>query len=416
MYWREHDATGYNSNFHKSPVLGCTGVSMTQPDITRISSNRAHSTVPSGISSLGSLPTHHRTEGEILSSPNLKAFSFNELKNATKNFRIAVAIKNLKPDGFQGRKDWLTEVNNLGQLSHPNLVLLIGYCTEGENLLLVHEFMPRGSLESHLFRRGPQALTWEIRMKVAVGAAKGLTFLHEAKSQVIYRDFRSAKILLDADYNAKLSYIGLANAGPTRDYDTHVATVFMGVHGYAAPEYIATGELTAKSDVYSFGVVLLELISGRHAMDYSNNGVRCSLVDWAKPNLGNKRKLFSIMDTKLGGQYPQKGAYTVATLALLCLNPEAKVRPKMSAVLVTLEKLESAAKPGTKYTQTESLLVLRKVFQNTAERNVGKLGANWEGPYKLKKIVRPGSYEIANMQGIKIPRTWNAMHLKKYYH
>ncbi|CAN6885324.1 unnamed protein product [Brassica oleracea] len=447
MYWREHDATGYNSNFHKSPVLGCTGVSMTQPDITRISSNTTHSTVPSGISSLGSLPTHHRTEGEILSSPNLKAFSFNELKNATKNFRpdsllgegdfgcvfkgwidettltasrpgsgIAVAIKNLKPDDFQGRKDWLTEVNNLGQLSHPNLVLLIGYCTEGENLLLVHEFMPRGSLESHLFRRGPQALTWEIRMKVAVGAAKGLTFLHEAKSQVIYRDFRSAKILLDADYNAKLSYIGLANAGPTRDYDTHVATVFMGVHGYAAPEYIATGELTAKSDVYSFGVVLLELISGRHAMDYSNNGVRCSLVDWAKPNLGNKRKLFSIMDTKLGGPYPQKGAYTVATLALLCLNPEAKVRPKMSAVLVTLEKLESAAKPGTKYTQTESLIVLRKVFQNTVERNAGKLGANWEGHYKIKKIVRPGSYEIANMQGIKIPRTWNAMHLKKYYH
>lgn len=88
---------------------------------------------------------------------------------------------------------------------------------------------------------------------------------------------------------------------------------------------------------------------------YSNNGIRCSLVDWAKPYLGNKRKLFSIMDTKLGGQYPQKGAYTVATLALLCLNPEAKARPKMSAVLVTLEKLESAAKPGTKYTETESL-------------------------------------------------------------
>ncbi|KAL0704111.1 hypothetical protein Bca4012_070536 [Brassica carinata] len=287
---------------------------------SNVSSNTTHSTVPSGISSLGSLPTQHRTEGEILSSPNLKDFSFNELKNATKNFRpdsllgegdfgcvfkgwidettliasrpdsgIAVAIINLKPDGFQGRKDWLVS--------------------------------------------GPQALTWEIRMKVAVGAAKGLTFLHEGKSQFIYRDFRSAKILLDADYNAKLSYIG-----PTRDYDTHVATVFMGIQGYAAPEYIATGELTAKSDVYSFGVVLLELISGRHAMDYSNNGVRCSLVDWAKPHLGNKRKLFSIMDTKLGGQYPQKGAYTVATLALLCLNPEAKVRPKMSEVLVTLEK------------------------------------------------------------------------------
>ncbi|KAG2268253.1 hypothetical protein Bca52824_062808 [Brassica carinata] len=302
----------------------------------------------------------------MLSSPNLKAFSYNELKNATRSFRpdsmigegdfgcvfkgwidettltasrpgsgIAVAIKQLKPDGFQGRKEWLMEVNNLGQLSHPNLVLLIGYCAEGEYRFLVYEFMPRGSLENHLFGRGPHRLTWEIRMKVAVDAAKGLTFLHEAKSQMIYRDFRSAKILLDAEYNAKLSYIGLAEAGPTGD-DTHLSTI------------------DGKSDVYSF-VVLLELISGRRAMDYSDNGVRYSLVDWAKPYLDNKRKQIRIMDTKLGKQYPQKGACTVATLALKCLNPEAELRPKMSEVLVTLEQLESAAKPGTKYTQTESL-------------------------------------------------------------
>ncbi|KAL0865002.1 hypothetical protein Bca101_044120 [Brassica carinata] len=316
---------------------------------SNVSSNTTHSTVPSGSSSLGSLvPTQHRTEGEMLSSPNLKAFSYNELKNATRSFRpdsmigegdfgcvfkgwidettltasrpgsgIAVAIKQLKPDGFQGRKEWLVSPG------------------------------------------GPHRLTWEIRMKVAVDAAKGLTFLHEAKSQMIYRDFRSAKILLDAEYNAKLSYIGLAEAGPTGD-DTHLSTVcvstfFMGTQGYAAPEYIATDRLTAKSDVYSFGVVLLELISGRRAMDYSDNGVRYSLVDWAKPYLDNKRKQIRIMDTKLGKQYPQKGACTVATLALKCLNPEAELRPKMSEVLVTLEQLESAAKPGTKYTQTESL-------------------------------------------------------------
>ncbi|KAJ0256980.1 Serine-threonine/tyrosine-protein kinase [Hirschfeldia incana] len=235
-----------------------------------VSSNTTHSTLPSGSSSLRSLvPTQHRTEGEMLSSPNLKAFSYNELKNATRSFRpdsmigegdfgcvfkgwidettlnasrpgsgIAVAIKKLKPDGFLGPREWLTEVNNLGQLSHPNLVSLIGYCAEGEYLFLVYEFMPRGSLDNHLFGRGPHRLTWEIRMKVAVGAAKGLTYLHEAKSQVIYRDFRSAKILLDAEYNAKLSYIGLATAGPTGDDDTHVAIIFMGTRGYSAPEYI----------------------------------------------------------------------------------------------------------------------------------------------------------------------------------
>ncbi|XP_018433840.1 probable serine/threonine-protein kinase PBL2 [Raphanus sativus] len=354
------------------------------------SNNTSRSTVPlstssysTGNSSLGSLPTQHRTEGEILSSPNLKAFSFNELKNATKNFRhdsllgeggfgcvfkgwidettlaasrpgsgIVVAVKKLKPEGFQGHKEWLTEVNYLGQLTHPNLVLLIGYCAEGENRLLVYEFMPKGSLENHLFRRGAQPLTWAIRMKVAVGAAKGLAFLHEAKSQVIYRDFKAANILLDSEFNAKLSDFGLAKAGPTGDA-THVSTNVMGTQGYAAPEYVATGRLTAKSDVYSFGVVLLELISGRRAMDTSNGGVEYSLVDWAKPYLDDKRKLFRVMDTKLGGQYPHKGAYAAASLALQCLNPEAKLRPKMSVVLSTLEQIEAAAKPGAKHTQME---------------------------------------------------------------
>lgn len=106
--------------------------------------------------------------------------------------------------------------------------------------------------------------------------------------------------------------------------------------------------------MYSFGVVLLELISGRRAMDNSNGGNEYSLVDWATPYLGDKRKLFRIMDTKLGGQYPQKGAFTAANLALQCLNPDAKLRPKMSEVLITLEQLESVAKPGIKHTQMES--------------------------------------------------------------
>ncbi|XP_013586392.1 PREDICTED: protein kinase 2A, chloroplastic-like [Brassica oleracea var. oleracea] len=372
---------------------------------SKVSSNTSRSTVAlstssysTGNSSLGSLPTHHRTEGEILSSPNLKAFSFNELKNATKNFRpdsllgeggfgcvfkgwidettltasrpgsgIVVAVKKLRPEGFQGHKEWLTEVNYLGQLIHPNLVLLIGYCSEGENRLLVYEFMPKGSLENHLFRRGAQPLTWAIRMKVAVGAAKGLTFLHEAKSQVIYRDFKAANILLDAEFNAKLSDFGLAKAGPTGDA-THVSTNVIGTHGYAAPEYVATGRLTAKSDVYSFGVVLLELISGRRAMDTSNGGVEYSLVDWAKPYLDDKRKLFRIMDTKLGGQYPQKGAYAAATLALQCLNPEAKLRPKMSVVLSTLEQLEAAAKPETQHTESPRARYSSAIMQKSPVR------------------------------------------------
>ncbi|KAF8040532.1 hypothetical protein BT93_B2687 [Corymbia citriodora subsp. variegata] len=328
-----------------------------------------------------SLPTP-RSEGEILSSPNLKAFSFNELRNATRNFRpdsllgeggfgyvfkgwideltfaaakpgsgMVVAVKKLKPEGFQGHKEWLTEVDYLGQLHHPNLVKLIGYCVEGENRLLVYEFMPKGSLENHLFRRGPQPLSWATRIKVAVGAARGLSFLHDAKSPVIYRDFKASNILLDAEYNAKLSDFGLAKAGPTGD-KTHVSTQVMGTHGYAAPEYVATGRLTAKSDVYSFGVVLLELLSGRRAVDKSKVGVEQNLVDWARPYLGDKRKLFRVMDTKLEGQYPQKGAYTAASLASQCLNSDAKARPKMSEVLASLEELE-AYKNGAKHSPSD---------------------------------------------------------------
>lgn len=344
---------------------------------SRVSSKTSRSSVPSSLtipysdrSNFDSLSTP-RSEGEILSSPNLKAFTFNELKNATRNFRpdsllgeggfgyvfkgwidentfaaakpgsgMVVAVKKLKPEGFQGHKEWVTEVNYLGQLHHPNLVKLIGYCLDGENRLLVYEFMPKGSLENHLFRRGPQPLSWAVRMKVAIGAARGLSFLHDAKSQVIYRDFKASNILLDAEFNAKLSDFGLAKAGPTGDR-THVSTQVMGTHGYAAPEYVATGRLTAKSDVYSFGVVLLELLSGRRAVDKTKSGVEQNLVDWAKPYLGDKRKLFRIMDTKLGGQYPQKSAYTAATLALQCLSIEPKQRPRISDVLATLEQLES---------------------------------------------------------------------------
>lgn len=330
----------------------------------------------SNMSTASSLQTP-RSEGEILLSPSVKPFSFLELKNATRNFRpdsvlgeggfgcvfkgwideftltaskpgygMIIAVKKLKPEGFQGHKEWLTEVKYLGQLRHPNLVKLVGYCSEGDSRLLVYEFMPKGSLENHLFRRGPQPLPWATRLKVAIGAARGLAFLHDAEEQVIYRDFKASNILLDAEFNAKLSDFGLAKAGPTGD-KTHVSTQVMGTQGYAAPEYIATGRLTAKSDVYSFGVVLLELLSGRRALDKQKIGVEQDLVEWAKPYLGDKRKLFRIMDTKLEGQYPQKSAYTAATLASQCLGIEPKSRPRMSQVLTSLEELQ-ASKGGSK--------------------------------------------------------------------
>ncbi|GMH27603.1 hypothetical protein Nepgr_029446 [Nepenthes gracilis] len=400
------DSSAKVDTFLSSNPTSASGVSkITTTSLTSHTSNPSSPAVQGNgfKSSAQALPTP-RSEGEILSTPNMKTFAFNELKIATRNFRsdnllgeggfgyvykgwidhqtltptrsgsgMVVAVKKLKPEGFQGHKEWLTEVNYLSQLHHPNLVKLIGYCLEGDNRLLVYEFLPKGSLENHLFRRGPQPLSWATRIKVAIGAARGLSFLHDAESQVIFRDFKASNVLLDAEFNAKLSDFGLAKAGPTGD-KTHVSTRVMGTQGYAAPEYVATGRLSAKSDVYSFGVVLLELLTGRRALDKSKAGIEQSLVDWGKPYLGDKRKLFRIMDTKLAGQYPQKAAFAVGTLAHQCLSSEPKARPRMANVLDELEKLEdlkNAAKhPPSRHKSIPAPLLPSPLRQHRSPANL----------------------------------------------
>ncbi|KAF5954200.1 hypothetical protein HYC85_007056 [Camellia sinensis] len=325
-----------------------------------------------------SVPPTPRSEGEILQSTNLKSFSFSDLKMATRNFRpdsvlgeggfgsvfkgwidensftaskpgtgIVIAVKRLNQEGFQGRKEWLAEVNYLGQFYHPHLVKLIGYCLEDEHRLLVYEFMPRGSLENHLFGRGSyfQPLSWNLRLRVAIGAAKGLAFLHSAETKVIYRDFKTSNILLDSNYNAKLSDFGLAKDGLTGD-KSHVSTRVMGTYGYAAPEYLATGHLTARSDVYSFGVVLLEMLSGRRAVDKNRPSGEHNLVEWAKPYLASKRKIFHILDNRLEGQYSFNIAYKAANLTLRCLSTESKFRPNMDEVVKELEQLRDSKETG----------------------------------------------------------------------
>ncbi|CAL4929371.1 unnamed protein product [Urochloa decumbens] len=249
-----------------------------------------------------------------------------------------VAVKLLDLEGGQGHTEWLTEVIFLGQLRHPHLVKLIGYCYEDEHRLLVYEFMTRGSLEKHLFKKYAASLPWSTRLKIAIGAAKGLAFLHEAEKPVIYRDFKTSNILLDSDFKAKLSDFGLAKDGPEDD-ETHVSTRVMGTQGYAAPEYIMTGHLTAKSDVYGYGVVLLELLSGRRSVDKSRPPREQSLVEWARPYLTDARRLDRVMDPNLAGQYSARAAQKAAAVAHQCVSLNPKSRPHMSAVVEALEPL-----------------------------------------------------------------------------
>uniref|UniRef100_A0A2C9V8K0 non-specific serine/threonine protein kinase n=1 Tax=Manihot esculenta TaxID=3983 RepID=A0A2C9V8K0_MANES len=275
-----------------------------------------------------------------------RTFTFRELATAANNFRAecllgeggfgrvykghlestnqVVAIKQLNRNGLQGNREFLVEVLMLSLLHHPNLVNLIGYCADGDQRLLVYEYMPLGSLEDHLHEISPgvKPLDWNTRMKIAAGAAKGLEYLHDkADPPVIYRDLKCSNILLGKGYHPKLSDFGLAKLGPVGD-NTHVSTRIMGTYGYCAPEYAMTGQLTLKSDVYSFGVVLLEIITGRRAIDSSKATGEQNLVAWARPLFKDRQKFCQIADPMLRGQYPSRGLYQALAIAAMCVQEQ----------------------------------------------------------------------------------------------
>ncbi|XWS14370.1 hypothetical protein CRYUN_Cryun35bG0003400 [Craigia yunnanensis] len=300
-------------------------------------------------------------QGKGSKGSGARSFTFRELATATRNFRETnllgeggfgkvfkgrletgevVAVKQLNHDGLQGFQEFIVEVLMLSLLHHVNLVTLIGYCTAGDQRLLVYEYMPMGSLEDHLFAGGAEPLTWETWLKLAIGAAQGLAFLHSSEKSVIYRDFKASNILLDGAYNAKLSDFGLAKLGPING-NSHVTTRVMGTYGYAAPEYVATGHLYVKSDVYGFGVVLLEMLTGLRALDTNRPSNDHNLVEWTKYSLTEKRKLKKIMDPRLEEQYPLKAALQAGYLILKCLESDPKNRPSMKEVLETLQKISA---------------------------------------------------------------------------
>ncbi|XP_073009763.1 probable serine/threonine-protein kinase PBL26 [Typha latifolia] len=295
-----------------------------------------------------------------------QTFTFRELASATKNFRPdcllgeggfgrvyrgcleksgqIVAVKQLDRNGLQGNREFLVEVLMLSLLHHQNLVNLIGYCADGDQRLLVYEFMPLGSLEDHLLDIPPdqKPLSWYTRMKIAYGAAQGLEYLHDkANPPVIYRDLKSSNILLDEQFNPKLSDFGLAKLGPMGD-KVHVSSRVMGTYGYCAPEYARTGHLTVKSDVYSFGVVLLELITGRRAIDTSKAISEQNLVSWAMPMFRDQKKFTELVDPLLEEDYPSKGLNQAVAVAAMCLQEESSVRPLMADVVMALSFLTTA--------------------------------------------------------------------------
>ncbi|CAI9766101.1 unnamed protein product [Fraxinus pennsylvanica] len=265
-----------------------------------------------------------------------------------------VAIKQLKAGSGQGEREFQAEVETISRVHHKHLVSLVGYCISEAERLLVYEFVPNKTLEFHLHGKEKPPINWETRMKVAVGSANGLAYLHDtSQPKIIHRDIKSANILLDANFDAKVADFGLARF--YSDTDTHVSTRVMGTFGYLAPEYALTGKLTDKSDVFSFGVVLLELITGHRPIDKGQPYLDGNIVDWARPLLTqalDTGNFDTLADPTLEKDYDSTEMARMVACASVCIRHLARRRPRMNLIVralegkISLDDLNDGIRPG----------------------------------------------------------------------
>ncbi|GJN02383.1 hypothetical protein PR202_ga19728 [Eleusine coracana subsp. coracana] len=295
----------------------------------------------------------------------VKTFSISELEKATENFSfskiigeggygrvyrgvidddVEVAVKLLTRKHQNRDREFVAEVEMLSRLHHRNLVKLIGICIERSMRCLVFELVPNGSVESHLHGSdkiyGP--LDFDTRMKIALGAARGLAYLHEdANPHVIHRDFKASNVLLENDFTPKVADFGLAKEAS--DGIEHISTQVMGTFGYVAPEYAMTGHLLVKSDVYSYGVVLLELLSGRKPVDMTQPPGSENLVTWARPLLTSREGLQRLVDPSMPAGYDFEKLAKAAAIASMCVHVEASHRPFMGEVVQALKLIHTGS-------------------------------------------------------------------------
>ncbi|XP_007199331.2 cyclic nucleotide-gated ion channel 1 isoform X3 [Prunus persica] len=248
-----------------------------------------------------------------------------------------VAVKNLLNDGGQAEILFKAEVEAIGKVKHKNLVGLIGYCAEGPQRMLVHEYIDNGNLEQWLHGDvGPVSpLTWDIRMKIAVGTAKGLDYLHEwLEPRVVHRDIKPSNILLDRKWNPKVSGFGVAKLlAPESSY---VTTSVVGTMGYICPEYVRTGMLNEWSDVYSFGILLMEIITGRRPSDPSRPDEEIFLVDWFKEMIQSRRGE-EVVDPLIEVRPSPRAMKRALLVCLRCTDSDVNKRPKMGQIVHMLE-------------------------------------------------------------------------------
>ncbi|XP_031382580.1 proline-rich receptor-like protein kinase PERK4 isoform X2 [Punica granatum] len=320
-----------------------------------------------------------------------------------------IAVKCLKLGSGQGDREFQAEVEIISRVHHRHLVSLVGYCMADGQRILVYEFLPNKTLEYHLHGRGKDGpiLDWPTRLQIALGSAKGLAYLHEdCHPRIIHRDIKAANILLDFNYEAKVSDFGLAKL--SSDNYTHVSTRVMGTFGYLAPEYAASGKLTEKSDTFSFGVMLLELITGRRPVDinvgdYSDDE---NLVDWARPIISTaleERDYSELVDPRLGDSFAPHEMARMVACAGSCIRHSARRRPKMSQAVralegdVSLDDLNEWVRPTN-----------GSVFGGSSTDNLSQTGSSNNNSVEMKdpnKKTGLDSQEFANNSSEQSVRT-----------
>nr|KAJ0195452.1 hypothetical protein LSAT_V11C700367130 [Lactuca sativa] len=253
---------------------------------------------------------------------------------------VAAAIKRLDSMSTQGAEEFWAEVEMLSKLRHCHLVSLFGYCNYEKEKILVYEYIPNRTLEDHLHKLCTP-LSWHQRLKICIGAARGLDYLHTGTGieiGVIHRDIKTSNILLDDSWAAKISDFGLSRISPTNQPSTYVNTLVKGTFGYFDPNYFTTGRLTRKSDVYAFGVVMLEVLCRKRAVDRSLDDEQWGLVTWAQDYI-KEGNLKHIIDSDIRGQISTKHLKEFARIADRCLLGNPKQRPTMFEVVVSLDSV-----------------------------------------------------------------------------
>ncbi|XAR56437.1 Non-specific serine/threonine protein kinase [Bertholletia excelsa] len=340
------------------------------------------------------------------------SFTLRQIRTATNNFDTAnkigeggfgsvykgllsdgtlIAVKQLSSKSKQGNREFVNEIGMISALQHPHLVKLYGCCIDGNQLLLVYEYMENNSLSRALF--GPEEcqlnLDWSTRYKICIGIARGLSYLHEeSRLKIVHRDIKASNVLLDKDLNPKISDFGLAKLDD--EENTHISTRIAGTYGYMAPEYAMHGYLTYKADVYSFGIVALEIVSGRYNASDRTKENSFYILDWAHA-LKEKGNLMELVDPRLGSDFDKEEVVVMINVALLCTDDSLAVRPVMSSVVSMLESRmvhELISEP----TVSGTGIVPESIEENTNNRQIQSVPI--DGPWTASSASAGSLYPV----------------------